>query len=141
MNRKGFTLVELLVVIAVIGILAATFLLQLNGDRAKARDSQRKSHLSAIKAGLATINADTGSYPVAATETTINGTTDALSAAFLAAGIVTTSVAVDPINSGDNVYKYTSADGSTYTLTATLENTADTEGQGGAAEGYVITPN
>ena len=51
-KTKGFTLVELLVVIAIIGILAVLVLLALGGARRSARDASRKS----IANNIATAN-------------------------------------------------------------------------------------
>ncbi|PIS07833.1 hypothetical protein COT78_01180 [Candidatus Berkelbacteria bacterium CG10_big_fil_rev_8_21_14_0_10_43_13] len=47
-NKKGFTLVELLIVIVIIGVLASIGIVSYKGTQAVARDSQRKSDLQAI---------------------------------------------------------------------------------------------
>lgn len=52
-KQKGFTIVELLIVIVVIGILAAITIVAFTGVQARARDSQRKSDLAAIAKAVA----------------------------------------------------------------------------------------
>lgn len=60
---KGFTLVELLIVIVVIGILAAITLVAYNGVQQKARDASRQSALNTIEKGLEMYYIANGSYP------------------------------------------------------------------------------
>jgi prepilin-type N-terminal cleavage/methylation domain-containing protein len=51
-NKKAFTLIELLIVIAIIGILAALIIANLSAARARARDAQRKAQLQQIATAL-----------------------------------------------------------------------------------------
>ncbi len=48
-NRKGFTLVELMIVVAIIGILAAIAIPNFLNFRLKAKTSEAKSNLGAIR--------------------------------------------------------------------------------------------
>ncbi len=44
--RRGFTLIEILVVVAIIGVLASVLFLAFGGAKDKARDAQRKAEVS-----------------------------------------------------------------------------------------------
>lgn len=68
-SRKGFTIVELLIVIVVIAILAAISLVAYNGVQQRARDSQRKADVAAIVKALELYYNDKGRYPGTPDET------------------------------------------------------------------------
>ena len=63
-KQKGFTLVELLFVIAIIILLALISIDALNGQRAKARDAKRKSDVRQISTALEFYFLDEGEYPL-----------------------------------------------------------------------------
>jgi prepilin-type N-terminal cleavage/methylation domain-containing protein len=62
MKNKGFTLIEMLVVIAVIGILSATALTALGPARNKGRDARIRSNINQI-AAVAESKFDGNQYP------------------------------------------------------------------------------
>lgn len=62
-KRKGFTIVELLIVIVVIVILAAITIVAYNGIQARGRDSVCKYDLETIAKAVQLYNADNGQYP------------------------------------------------------------------------------
>ena len=62
-QQSGFTIVELLIVIVVIGILAAITIVAYNGIQAKARDSGRIAKIKSIAKAIEMYNTDNGRYP------------------------------------------------------------------------------
>ena len=62
-NQSGFTIIELLIVVVVIGILATLVIVTYSGIQMKNRDTKRKNDVEAIGMQLEVYNATTGSYP------------------------------------------------------------------------------
>lgn len=118
-QQKGFTIIELLVVIVVIGILLALLIPNLFSAQARARDTDRKNDLKVIREQLETYYNDNGSYPEATAD---------LVPSYMDA------VPTDP--QGAAAYTYTptpagcttlAGDCVTYTLSASLENDNDAD--------------
>lgn len=65
MKSKGFTIVELLIVIVVIGILAAITIVAYNGVQGRANDTAVQSDLKNFATRLSMYQVDNGSYPLA----------------------------------------------------------------------------
>lgn len=64
--QKGFTIVELLIVIVVIGILAALVLNTFSGVQRRARDTERQTDINSIATQLEVYYNDNGKYPTLA---------------------------------------------------------------------------
>lgn len=70
-NKRGFTIVELLIVIVVIAILAAISIVAYNGIQQRARDSERQSDINVMQKQLELFYVDKGYYPL--TESLLGG--------------------------------------------------------------------
>lgn len=62
-RRKGFTLVELLVVIVVLAVLAAIVLPKFMNSSMRSKESALKSDLKLLRNAVSLFQADTGKYP------------------------------------------------------------------------------
>ena len=62
-DKKGFTIVELLIVIVVIGILATLVIVTFTGIQQKGRNSQRQTDINAINSHVEAFQAQNGAYP------------------------------------------------------------------------------
>jgi type II secretion system protein G len=140
-KQKGFTLVELLVVISIIGLLASVVLVALNGARLKARDTKRKADLHQIQVALALYyDANNSQYPNCGAGGAWNIGVGSLDANWNTTGCLITALKpyisklpVDPANNlatwyynGSYSYYYMArTDLQDYDLIAQLENTSD----------------
>lgn len=126
-SKRGFTLVEILIVVAIIATLASVALVGLGPVQRNGRDTRRVSDLRQVQNGVELYYAKCGYYPGAAQSGTDcsgfsaasgwSGLTDALSGS----NIGISKVPNDP-RAGDT-YEYGSTSGSSYVLGARLENT------------------
>lgn len=76
---RAFTLVELLVVVSIIGILAAVLMANFNDARILARDDVRKSDLKEMQLAIELYRAQNGRYPAAGCGRGTNWTSHAAS--------------------------------------------------------------
>ncbi|HUS59773.1 MAG TPA: type II secretion system protein [Nevskiaceae bacterium] len=123
MKEKGFTLIELMVVMAVIGILAGLTLTGFTAARKTARDGQRKADLEQVRSALEMCRSDTGSYPAG---TLVSGNN------ITCGGATYMQIPNDP---GGFRYYYTRTGASSYRLCAHLETGGGSTGCGSNCSG------
>ena len=135
-ERKGFTLIEILIVVAIIAILASVVLVGLGPTQEAGRDARRISDLHEVQNGLELYYNSCGYYPggyaagaCANTATTgySSGATP-MNTALTSAGLQISTVPLDPSNTAPHVYGYATngATATQYVLSAVLENAGNT---------------
>jgi len=118
-TTRGFTLVELLVVISIIGLLSSIVLATINSVQSRGRDAQRIADAGLIQAALELYYGTNRRYPDSLGEWKLslagNQWIPGLAPAFFA------KVPIDPINTWSDTFEadyayYTSANGADYCL-------------------------
>lgn len=149
--RKGFTLIEILIVVAIIAILATVVLVGLGPTQQAGRDARRLSDLREVQQGLQLYFSKCGYYPGVAVlgDCLATGFTSKtlwadMKTALTGSNIGVSSVPNDPLNTGGAVptYYYASqgASGSDYVIAAKLEVPNNTAFRGYTSPTLDTTP-
>ena len=135
-KQQGFTIVELLIVIVVIGILAALVITTYTGIQAKARNSKRQTDVQSVQTQVEAYFAQNGHYPSFADLSSSSWLTTNMKSMDQSAlhdpsasgtGLTVSQTAGSkvyqyaPLNSGGTSCESDDTTCATYTLTATLE--------------------
>lgn len=134
-SGAGFTLIEILVAIAIIGVLASFTIANFAGSQQKVRDSQRKNDLNQIQTALVSYFQDNGSFPsitVGNTKVAAGKISDTNLVSLLAPYI--NKLPSDPLVSQNPLFPqnyYYQSDGASYRLYAKLENCNDPQAKAG----------
>ena len=138
-TKAGFTLIELMVVVAIITIILAIVIVSISSARVKGRDGVRKQNLSQISLLLERYYDENGHYPIPHGPNSVNtclsasnwGCWDLTSAAPLFPTTYISSMPQDPLPidtgtactaKGSYLYAYFSDNGQRYILGTALEN-------------------
>lgn len=127
--KRGFTMIEILVVVTIIGILITLGIRSYNATQIKARDVRRKADLHNIAKPLEAYFNDYGVYPIGAGVITIGVNTIDWGEAFVDGNgtVYMSQLPEDP--RGDRNYWYES-NGTEWAISALLENENDPDRAG-----------
>jgi general secretion pathway protein G len=132
--KKGFTLVELLIVIIIIAVLAAIAIPKFSNSSQRSKESSLRANLKLVRNAIDLFRADTGAFPASLAGLTTS-TTSGLSAAAATCTIAATdwrgpylqAIPVDPVSGSAMTYGTAAADVGTVKSSATgngLDGTA-----------------
>lgn len=137
--KKGFTLVELLIVVAIIGIMAALIMLGFNVVKQKRNDARRVSDVRTFHNALGLYQTDQQIYPVGTADWQLITGTDNMSLELIDKDCLS-EVPLDPIDVmregvDYRYYYYAPLDGNIYLLKYCLEYGAGSKDAGCYEEG------
>jgi type IV pilus assembly protein PilA len=101
--QKGFTLIELMIVVAIIGILAAVAIPQYQDYTVKAKLSKVTGYAAPIKTALALYNQEQGGFPITAAPWLTIGLSAAPSGTTEVAAVAWTGVDNAPVTAGTGI--------------------------------------
>ncbi|OGG20803.1 hypothetical protein A3D03_03935 [Candidatus Gottesmanbacteria bacterium RIFCSPHIGHO2_02_FULL_40_13] len=135
LNKNGFTLVELLVVIGIITMMTALLFPNFMGARQRARDSQRKTDLKQIQGAIELYKLDQNppAYPGVTFAESMCGKCWSAAGSFdvcpTGSSVYMNKFSCDPGTNANSPYLYSRDINDTlkYALTACLENLVDTD--------------
>jgi type II secretion system protein G len=138
-KQAGFTLMELIVVMAILGLLATVGLASFRSSQLKSRDAKRKSDLEQVQRALEMYHNDYGGYP----QSNNSGQIMISSAPISWRGgemkdsktLYMKELPGDPSGSPQYCYQYVTDPSTGYQLYAKLENSQDAHCIGGIEEG------
>lgn len=129
-KNAGFTLIEIMVVMAIIGVLAAISVGSYRSSQIKARDAERKNDLKQIANSLEVYFNDKGQYPANSLDNKINGCISEATCDWDDEWIDengTTYMVALPGDSRSYLNYYYESDGTSFQIYARLENDLDND--------------
>lgn len=129
-SLSGFTMIELLVVIVIIGILAAIILPNMLDMRLRAKDSKLKSELRDLKVALQVYYEDNQSYPAAGNGYTLMGCGTSAAPVSCAVGGVFSQDGIIYMQTLPELFLYKQLDGGEgFDIWSTLDNKSDQDAE------------
>lgn len=122
-NQRGFTLVELMIVVAIIGILTAIAFPLYANIQARARVAKAQADVRTLASAVVVYSAHTGGLPG-----TLDDLTSAVTVNGVSAGPFVSPVPLPPQPNWDASYSYTDNGDGTFTITASGDGATACQG-------------